>query len=305
MTVVCLPDEQARELVGEVAGLTMLAWDGTEAAPPRLADTELLVASYTQPVLSAGQLASMPRLRVLQVLTAGVDGWLSVLPPGVTLCNGRGVHGPSTAEIAVALVLAQVRELARYARQQAAQIWFDGPRNSICDQRVMVIGAGDIGSRVGRSLAALGAEVTLVGRAERPERPGVRSVDAVAALLPEQDVVVLAVPLTPQTEGLVDAGFLSRLKDHAVVVNVGRGATIVTEALLSELESGRLRAGLDVTDPEPLPVGHPLWDAPNLLLTPHVGGGSTGSPRRAYTLVADQLQRFVAGEPLLNVVTGR
>jgi phosphoglycerate dehydrogenase-like enzyme len=300
MTVVCLPDERARQLVGAVAGLTILTWDGSEPEPAHLADTELLVGSYTRPALRAEQLAGLARLRVLQVLSAGVDSWTRVLPAGVTLCNGRGVHGPSTAELAVALVLAQVRDLPRYARQQAEQRWFDGPRTSVCDQRVLIIGAGDIGSRVERSLVALGAEVTLVGRSERP---GVRSIQAVPALLPLQDVVVLAAPLTEQTRALVDAQFLSRMKDHALVVNVGRGQTIVTDALLAELDSGRLRAGLDVTDPEPLPDGHPLWRAPNLLLTPHVGGGSSGWSMRAYALVTAQLRRFAAGEPLLNVVT--
>jgi phosphoglycerate dehydrogenase-like enzyme len=300
MTVVCLPDERARQLVGAVDGLTVVTWDGSGPEPPHLAETELLVGSYTRPALSPGQLAGLPRLRVLQVLSAGVDSWLQVLPPGVTLCNGRGVHGPSTAELAVALVLGQVRDLPRYARQQADQDWFDGPRESVCDQRVLIIGAGDIGSRIQSSLVALGAAVTLVGRAERP---GVRSMEAVPALLPVQDVVVLAVPLTDQTRSLVDAEFLSRMKDRALVVNVGRGPTIVTDDLLAELRSGRLRAGLDVTDPEPLPKGHPLWSAPNLMLTPHVGGGSTGWPTRAYALVTAQLRRFAVGEPLLNVVT--
>jgi phosphoglycerate dehydrogenase-like enzyme len=300
MTVLCLPDERAHELVGELGGVTTLLWDGSVAAPDDIASTEFLVGSYNGGPLTAEQFALMPRLRVVQLLSAGVDAWRELIPPGVTLCNGRGVHGRSTAQLAVALVLALLNDLPRYARQQAEELWLPAARQSLADKRALIVGAGDIAAHVQIALNALGATVTLVGRSDRP---GVVSLDELPALLPDQDVVVLAVPLTDQTLGLVDADFLRRMRNDAILINVGRGPTVVTSALLDELRSGRLRAGLDVTDPEPLPRGHPLWTAPNLLVTPHVGGGSAGWDRRGYQLVRAQLERFVLGQQLENVIT--
>jgi phosphoglycerate dehydrogenase-like enzyme len=300
MTVVCLPDERAHELVGDIAGVKTLVWDGSVAAPRNIAATEFLVGSYSHGPLTVGQFSLMPQLRVVQLLSAGVDGWRDLIQPGVTLCNGRGVHGRSTAELAVALVLAQLNDLPRYGRQQAAERWLPAARESLADSRALIVGAGDIAGHVKVALDALGATVTLVGRSARA---GVAALDELNALLPDKDVVVLAVPLTDQTRGLVGEDFLRRMKDQAILVNVGRGPTIVTSALLAALESGRLRAGLDVTDPEPLPRGHPLWKAPNLLLTPHVGGGSAGWDRRGYRLVRAQLERFVSGLPLENMIS--
>jgi phosphoglycerate dehydrogenase-like enzyme len=300
MTVVCLPDERAREFVGDMTGVDTLVWDGSVDAPRNIAATEFFVGSYRRGPLTPGQFSLMPQLRVVQLLTAGVDGWRDLIQPGVALCNGRGVHGRSTAELAVALVLAQLNDLPRYSRQQAAEQWLPAARAGIEDKQALVVGAGDIGRHVKVALDALGAIVTLVGRSARA---GVSAVEDLPELLPDQDVVVLAVPLTDQTGGLVGEDFLRQMKDQAILVNVGRGPTIVTSALLAELDSGRLRAGLDVTDPEPLPRGHPLWKAPNLLLTPHVGGGSTGWDRRGYRLVRAQLDRFVSGRPLENVIS--
>jgi hypothetical protein len=227
MTVVCLPDERAYQLVGDVPGVRTLLWDGSVAPPPGIASTEFLVGSYTRGPLAVDQFSLMPRLRVVQVLSAGVDAWLDVVPPGVALCNGRGVHGLSTAELAVALVLAQLRDIPRYARQQAGEVWLSGERESLCDKRVLIVGAGDIGGHVKEVLNALGATVTLVGRSARA---GIAGFAQLPALLPDQDVVVLAVPLTEQTRGLVDEGFLARMKDQAILVNVGRGPTVGTSA---------------------------------------------------------------------------
>jgi phosphoglycerate dehydrogenase-like enzyme len=165
---------------------------------------------------------------------------------------------------------------------------------------VLVLGAGDIARHVAAALRVFDADVTLVGRTQRED---VRTLAELPQLLPSAHAVVIAVPLTEQTSGLVDAGFLAALPDGAMVVNVARGRIVDTDALLAELERGRLSAFLDVTEPEPLPPGHPLWHAPNVLITPHVGGGTTGWRRRGYRLVREQLRRFAAGEPLLNTVT--
>jgi phosphoglycerate dehydrogenase-like enzyme len=169
----------------------------------------------------------------------------------------------------------------------------------VAGQRVLLIGGGDVGAAILRRLQALDASVTVVARTARP---GVHAVTELGELLPYHPVVILAMALTEDTRGMVDESFLAAMPNGGLVVNVARGGVVVTEALLPELESGRLRAALDVVDPEPLPPGHPLWAAPNLLLTPHVGGGTRGWETRAYELVRDQVDRLAAGQPPLHVV---
>src|SRR3954451_22890918 len=167
----------------------------------------------------------------------------------------------------------------------------------------LVLGVGGIGSAIISRLRPFEVSITRVGTRARDDENGhVHGVDELSALLPHHDVVVLAAPLTDATRGLVDAGFLAAMPDGALLVNVSRGPVVVTDALLAELSSGRLRAGLDVTDPEPLPPDHPLWRAPNVLISPHVGGDTSAFPPRARALLKDQLERFAAGRDLRNVV---
>jgi phosphoglycerate dehydrogenase-like enzyme len=286
-------------MVGAVPGAEILYWDGTGAPPDWLARVEFFVGEYVGDTISGDVLARMPRLAVIQLLSAGVEPWLPLVPAGVVLCNGRGVHGGPTAELAVAGTLALLRELPRYVGQQHDAVWRPIAGHSLDGAHVLILGAGDIGQRVAAVVRLLEGQATLVAR---HARDGVAPMSALPELLPEQDVVVVALPLTKDTEGLVGAQFLSYLRDGAVVVNVARGRIVDTEALLAELQAERLRAFLDVTEPEPLPADHPLWRAPGVLITPHVGGGTPGWAERAYRLVREQLERFVAGEPLRNVV---
>jgi phosphoglycerate dehydrogenase-like enzyme len=297
---VSVPTADAVDHLGELPpDIELLIWDGTGDAPAGAERIELFVGRYDAPPPPAAALAGLPALRAVQLVSAGVEAWLRILPPGVRLYNGRGVHGASTAELAVAGMLAMLRELPRFELARKVHRWERADTGGLAGRRVLVLGAGDIGGRVADVARILDAEATMVARAPRP---GVRTLDELPALLPEHDVVVVAVPHTPETHRLVDATFLAAMPDGALLVNVARGAIVDTDALLAELTSGRLRAFLDVTDPEPLPAEHPLWDAPNLLLTPHVGGGTQGWQRRAYSLVRAQLLRLHAGEPLQNEV---
>lgn len=297
---ISLPTPDAPDLVGELPGeIDIVVWDGT-AEPPANADAiEFFVGRYNAAPPPAQALRALPSLRVIQLVSAGVEPWLPVVPEGVVLCNGRGVHGPSTAELAVAGMLAVLRELPRFAAAQHEHRWGPLPADGVTGRRVLLIGAGDIGRRIATAVRAFDAEVTFVARRARD---GVHAVDELSRLLPEHDVVVIAVPSTPDTARLVDARFLAAMPDGALLVNIARGAIVDTDALLHELSSRRLRAFLDVTDPEPLPQDHPLWDAPNLLLTPHIGGGTRGWQQRAYRLVRKQILRYAAGEPLHNRV---
>jgi phosphoglycerate dehydrogenase-like enzyme len=280
-------------------GVRVLVWDGKSEPPDGVEETEFLLGSYTGGPVAGTVLAAMPRLRVIQLLSAGVERWLPLVPDGVTLCNGRGVHGGATAELAVAGILALVRRLPFFLGEQAAQRWSQEATDDVDGKRLLAIGAGDIGRRVAAALEVFGAETTFVGRSARD---GVHGTDELPALLAAADIVLIAIPATDETHGLVGAKFLATLPDGAIVVNIARGSIVDTDALLAELQAERLHAFLDVTDPEPLPADHPLWQAPNLIITPHVGGGTHGWERRGYRLVREQLERFVSGAELENVV---
>ena len=244
-------------------------------------------------------LDALPELRLVQLLSAGAEKFVGRLPERVTLCNARGAHTPSTAEWTVTAMLAAQRGIPHFTREQDAGRWTPGTEHSVVGARVLMVGAGDIGRTIGRMLAGFDADVTWVARTARD---GVHAFAELPELLPHADVVVLIVPVTDETTGMVDAAFLAAMQDDALLVNAARGVVVDTDALLAELTSGRLRAAVDVTEPEPLPEGHPLWTAPGLLLTPHVAGAVPDTNARAAAAVTEQLERVLAGEPLQNVV---
>jgi phosphoglycerate dehydrogenase-like enzyme len=246
-----------------------------------------------------GLFEGLPSLRLVQLLSAGAEKWIDRVPEGVVLCNARGAHTPATAEWAVAATLAAQRGLPSFALEQAAGRWSPATHRSLVGARVLVVGAGDIGRTVGAMMAGFDVDLTYVARTARDD---VRSTDELPELLPRADVVVVIVPVTPETTGMVDAAFLAAMKDGALLVNAARGVVVDTGALLAELQSGRLRAALDVTDPEPLPEGHPLWSAPGLLLTPHIAGAVPETDERAAAAMTGQLRRVLDGRPLENVV---
>jgi len=297
---VCVPNESARDGVQPVPdGVRLLVWNGKGEPPEGIDATEILLGAYMGGALAETTLAAMPRLRVIQLLSAGVEAWIPIVPKGVLLCNGRGVHGGSTAELAVAGILSLTRRLPHFLAEQSAARWSHEATDDMDGKRVLVLGAGDIGRRAAAALEVFDATVSYVGRSARD---GVHGIDELPGLLPESDIVVVALPLTDATHRLLDATFLAALPDHAIVANIARGSIVDTDALLAELTAGRLRAFLDVTEPEPLPPDHPLWRAPGVIITPHVGGGTRGWERRAYRLVRQQIARYVAGEQLTNVV---
>lgn len=275
--------------------------DPTVEVPDSVGDVEFYVPPYQVSSAVGDVLPQMTGLRVVQTLSAGVDNVRSRVPAGVTLCNGRGIHDTSTAELTLALVLASLRGIPEFVRAQGERSWSPEWRPALADKRVLLVGYGAVGQAIEARL--LPFEVDVV-RVARTARDGVHVVDELPALLPDADVVILIVPLTDETRGLVDAGFLARMKDDALLVNMARGAVVDTDALVAELTRGRLRAAVDVVDTEPLPASSPLWDAPNLLISPHVGGASSAMWPRAHRLVRDQLHRFASGEQLWNIMSG-
>ncbi|MDQ0598726.1 phosphoglycerate dehydrogenase-like enzyme [Streptomyces canus] len=300
------------EIAGLPEGPHYLFWDGGEDGrqkfPGDPADCAVYVVPYMkrQPV-KVRPLKEMRNLRLVQTLTAGVDDVLAQLDdivPGVELCNARGVHEASTAELALTLTLASLRGIPGFVRAQQQEHWQGDFHPALADKSVLIVGYGSIGSAIEDRLVPFEvARVARVARSARTtERGPVHPLAELPALLPEADVVILSTPLNDTTRGLVNSGFLARMKDGALLVNVARGGVVDTKALLAELESGRITAALDVVDPEPLPAGHPLWQAPGVLISPHVGGPTSAFLPRAKRLLVDQLGRFVNREPLRNVI---
>jgi phosphoglycerate dehydrogenase-like enzyme len=258
--------------------------DAAEFLLPEWGDRETVAA-----------LPALERLRVVQVLSAGTDWIDSRVPPWSTLCNARGTRDAAVAEWVVGALLGDAYGQFTAAR---ARRWSDAMPRELQGAHVLIVGFGSIGRAVERRLEPFG--VTVTGVASRA-REGVHGTDELPALVGDADAVVVLTPLTPETRGLFDAALLARMRDGALFVNAGRGATVDTDALLAELESGRLRAALDVVDPEPLPDDHPLWDAA-LAITPHNAGDTEAADERAVRFGAEQLARFARGERLENVV---
>jgi phosphoglycerate dehydrogenase-like enzyme len=271
-------------------------------------DVELMVLG---PEFSADVPAifeQLPGLRVVQSFSAGVDYLLPLIPPGVTLCSASGVHDASVSEWVVAAILAMRRRLPDFIELQRRAEWVrdlaepdhfsNHPIDDLEGRSVVVLGYGSIGRALAARLAGFGVRVA--GVAQHP-RPDAVTPESLPRLLPDADVVVDLLPLTPATRKFVNAEFFSQMKPGAIFVNAGRGGTVDTDALLEAVRTGRIRAALDVTDPEPLPADHPLWKEPNVLITPHIAGTVARWEQRAYRFAGDQIRRYAAGEALLGV----
>jgi phosphoglycerate dehydrogenase-like enzyme len=297
--VAAVQSQELAHAVGDVDGIELIVWPRGESLPERAAEIEFLVPDYIRVRTTARLLVQLPRLRAVQLQTAGYDAVVDLVPRGLDLLSARGVHDDATAELALGLTIASLRGIDVAVRESGH--WRqDTTRRSLADSRVAILGYGSIGRSVARRMLACRAEVTGVATSVREDDVVGRVVTADHVDWPAQDVVVVVLPLTAATRHAVDAPFLARLHLGALVVNVGRGALLDTDAVLAE--AGRLRFALDVTDPEPLPDDHPLWRAPGVLITPHIAGGTTAMLPRMAALVRDQLERLRDGRPLRNVV---
>jgi len=300
-----VPTEEVADALVGLPGLMVELVNPDDGGQPGLPASAAQVEFYVPPFFprpaSIAAMRQMPRLRVVQTMTAGIDLLRPHIPDGAVLCNARGVHNAGTADCVVAAILASIRRFPYFAAEQAAARWSFRFTSCLAGKTVLIVGYGSIGAAVERRLS--GFDVT-VRRVARRARDGVHPIDELPTLLPGADVVVLLAPVTTETIGMVNAAFLARMKDGALFVNAARGSLVVTADLCDELRSGRLSAALDVTDPEPLGPDHPLWAMPNVLITPHVAGSTPVSGRSALTFVRDQVERFCQGKPLLNVITG-
>ena len=261
-------------------------------------------------------------VKVVQSMMAGIDWIAPWLPKDVILCDGRGIHDISASEWVLAAILASLKRLPLYRDMQTAEIWRgqaaetggflneSGPQigqykvlgDDLAGKTVLIVGYGSIGAAIEARLAPFGVDILRVARSARTT-PLVAGVHVLDQLLPKADIVVAIVPLTPETTGMIGAKQIGLMKRGALLVNAARGPVVDTVALVEALHRHRISAALDVTDPEPLPQGHPLWSAPNCLITPHVGGSTPEFIRRAFRFGAEQVRRYIAGEPLENVVS--
>jgi phosphoglycerate dehydrogenase-like enzyme len=301
--IVTVPSDRLAADVGPLPDdVELIVWPMDDPAPRDRIDI------VVPPYMSMSSVLSRLRgvdVALIQGQSIGYEGVADLLPEGLTFANAASVHETSTAELAVALTLASQRHLPQFVHAQSEGRWAPVFATSLADRRVLLLGFGGVGKAVAARLAPFEVELTAVARSARVEDGmPVHAVSELPELLPSAEVVVVTLPGGDETRHVVDDAFLSALPDGALVVNVGRGQLIDTEALVDHVRRGRIRAGLDVTDPEPLPADHPLWSLDGVLISPHVGGASTAMLPRIARLVRTQIERMRAGEPPLNVVIG-
>lgn len=298
--VVSVPDEALASALGELDNVRVVLWGLRGPAPEPTID--LVVVPYSMGTLDLARLEGVAT-QLVQTQTLGYDNLVGRVPAGHRVANAVGVHEGPTAELAVALILASRRGLDRALRAQGQHEWSREWTEGMSGARVVLVGYGGVARAIAARLEPFDCAIEAVAtHPRRVEGRDVHGPEDLESLVARADMVVLAVPLSPSTDHLADAAFLARMKDGALLVNVSRGRVVDTDALVAQLRAGRLRAALDVVDPEPLPAEHPLWDAPGLVLSPHVGGLVTSMVGRVASLLRDQVDRLSRGQAPRNVV---
>ncbi|MET1051362.1 MAG: 2-hydroxyacid dehydrogenase [Mycetocola sp.] len=300
--LVSVPGKALRDEVGDLDGVEFIEWD--MSGPPPVDSIDIVIQPYMDGTARLANLTGVTT-RLVQSQSIGYDGVDEILPPGHLFANASTVHETSTAELTLALILAAQRGIPQFVRAADEGHWAPARFDSLADRTVLLLGYGGVGKAIEDRLLPFETNIVRVAsRARSDERGPIHGLDELPALLPEADIVVVGVPLTESTTRLVDEQFLAVMRDGSLLVNIARGQVADTDAILRHAESGRLRFALDVTDPEPLPDGHPLFALPNVLITPHVGGASTAMLPRMARLVRDQVERMQRGDEPANVVLG-
>ncbi|WP_236793270.1 NAD(P)-dependent oxidoreductase [Amycolatopsis sp. GM8] len=297
-------DQVGAELLGDIGGLEIVTYDPNSTLPPEKCNADILIPPYRSSHRPIQLLKQLRNLRMVQLLSAGADEWAAEVPADIVLSTSRGAQAGPVSEWVLSAILCLYRQWPALVEFKRERTWAHRrvTANTLDGRRVLILGAGAIGSVVAERLRPFGATPTLVASRARG---GVHGPDEVPELLPDHDIVVITAPLTEQTRGLVDKAFLAAMPDGALIVNAGRGKIVDTDALVSELQAGRLRAALDVIDPEPLPEDHVLWECPGAIISPHMARTVPGTNVLCYTVAAGQINAFLSGEMPSNLVTTR
>lgn len=284
-------------------GLRGVVWDMKDEPGEELGGIDGVILPYIDAGAVMGSLAKVPNLKFVQTQSTGYDGVREAAGPGAAVANASGVHAAATAELAVGLILAKLRGIDQAVKDQQIESWKPQRRQSLADRKILLLGIGGIGKELARRLEPFEVTVTRVGSTARTDADGqVHGPEELVELAAGHEILVSVLPLNDKTQHLVGRDVLAALPDGALVVNVGRGAVVDTEALTREVVSGRLQCAIDVVDPEPLPAGHPLWSAENALITPHIGGNASAFEPRILKLLKRQLEALAAGETPANLV---
>jgi len=309
MITVSVSEQAVADALGPVGDdARVIVWNPVESDPPEAERERITIAClphYSGGRTVYGRLAQCPQLKVIQIPSAGFEHAVPFVPAGVSLANAKGVHDSRVAEMTLALALASRRHLPEFFDAQSRETWEPNhATRSLADSRALIVGYGSIGEAIGVRLRASEVHVEGVARSARtaPDGTVVHAVKDLPTLLPDFDIVIIMSPHTPETDKLVDAAFLAAMPDGALLINMGRGKVVDTDALLVELLAKRLFAALDVTDPEPLPDGHPLWSAPQCIVVPHVAGSEVLTNRRFTDLVKRQIDARRRGDDPVNFV---
>ena len=299
--VITIPDALVRGTLGDVGSdVEIVEWDLSGPAPRQHID--IVIPPYLQSWAGLANLEGLD-VKLVQCLTLGYDGVTEFLPKNMVFANAASVHETSTAEMTLALILASQRYLPDFVRAAEAGTWAPSWHPSLADRTVLLVGYGGVGRAIEARLLPFETTIVRLARHERTDERGrVYGLDSLRELLPLSDIVVIAVLLDESTHHLVDAEFLSLMPDGSLFVNIARGGVADTDALLAEARSGRIRLALDVTDPEPLPDGHPLFGLSNVLISPHVAGMTSAALPRIMRLIREQVERLQRGEEPINVV---
>ncbi|MFJ9781498.1 NAD(P)-dependent oxidoreductase [Amycolatopsis sp. NPDC101161] len=294
-----------RELFSQLDSVEVIPYDPTTTSlDERQRQAEIFVPPYRGTNRPMALMAQMPNLRMVQITAAGTDEWVNEVPDGVVLAGARGAHAGPVSEWVLSAALTQYRQWPALVRFQDEHVWAHRKfaADTLRGKRALIVGAGSIGLAVARLFAVFGTESTLVASTRRD---GVHAAGEIPELIQGHEIVVITAPLNDQTRNLVDKHFLASMDDGSLLINAGRGKIVDTNALVTELQSGRLRAALDVTEPEPLLEDHPLWACPGAIISPHSARTVPGTNELCYGVAVEQVKTFMIGKIPANAARAR